>query len=220
MWYLAATLARWEDLGTPLTRQKCPPLRNHGAVSLDTVITGARVNLSGQTRILSSGCGTPLGLGLILIPSRRTSPCLFELSVTALRGFLQGTGGSFGSAGRSDLSFFTKQLCESLTSGPVFDGNQQGIGHTSHKQDRLRKARRDHPRRERSRWFRVMCVSAHSDQNRCSEEPLSLMNTSCHLSGAGNDLSLAEKVGVPCNCRPASAPLVWRRAGPMTCGKE
>lgn len=62
-----------------------------------------------------------------------------------------------------------------------------------------------------------MWVSAHSDQNHCSEEPLSVRNTSCHRSGAGNDLSLAEKVGVPCNYRSASAPLVWRRAGPTTC---
>ena len=38
---------------------------------------------------------------------------------------------------------------------------------------------------------------AHSDQNRSSEEHLSLMNASRHHSGAGNDLHLTEKVGCP-----------------------
>ena len=50
------------------------PLTSRFSFSLDTVISGARVYLSGQTRILNSVCGTLLGLGLILIPQLEGKP--------------------------------------------------------------------------------------------------------------------------------------------------
>ena len=146
----------------PLTHQKCLPLWPHGSLShwtrwsLGLVSTfPGRPGSSIQSVALCWALVSSWFLG------RRASPCLCELSVTALRCFLQGTGGSFGSGGRSDLSFFTKQLCKSKAwpRGQRLMAKQQGTGHTSHKQDRLRKAGRDHPRRGQSRLFQVMCVS-------------------------------------------------------------
>lgn len=60
-----------------------------------------------------------------------------------------------------------------------------------------------------------MCVSAHSDQTCSSEELL----TNEHRLAIAVTMLMIEphrESGVLCSCRSASAPLVWRGAGPKT----